>query len=155
MSDQNRHLSKILFSSEVGRVETLWVISLGNNLYQLDNSPWFAYGVSWQDVIEAIATKENELPVFRRVVKKSGNRTLRLLLDPPAGESEKSQGILNKLIELGCSYEGANPKYIAINIPPPIDYWSICDFLTTMNYQWEAADPTYDELHPSDDQTVI
>jgi hypothetical protein len=148
MSNPNQ-LAKILFSTEDGQVETLWAAPLGNALYQLENSPWFAYGVSWQDIIEAHAPEKGELPAFQRVVEKSGNQTLRLLLDPSADQSEESQRVLDKLVELGCSYEGANPTYIAINIPPPVDLWTICNFLTETGHQWEHADPPYEELHPS------
>ena len=34
-------------------VETLWATPLGNHLYRLENSPWFAYGVSFLDVVRA------------------------------------------------------------------------------------------------------
>jgi hypothetical protein len=148
MSNQSQ-FAKVLFSTEDGQVETLWATPLGNALYRLDNSPWFAYGVSWQDTIEAHVIEEDGLPVFQRVIEKSGNRTLRLLLDPPADQSVESQEVLNKLVELGCSYEGANPKYIAISIPPSVDLWAVCDFLTETGHRWEHADPTYEELHLS------
>jgi hypothetical protein len=146
--DQNEPTSKILFITDDGKEETLWAIPLGSNLYQLDNSPWLVYGVSWQDLIEAIAEDPEGFPVFRKVIKKSGNRTLRLVLAPPANKSPKSQGILNKLIKMGCSYEGANPKYIAINVPSSVNLRRICDFLTKTNNQWEYADPTFEEIFP-------
>ena len=34
-------------------VETLWAVPVGENLYRLDNSPFFAYRVSWEDVVHA------------------------------------------------------------------------------------------------------
>ncbi|HEX6050934.1 MAG TPA: DUF4265 domain-containing protein [Gemmatimonadaceae bacterium] len=34
-------------------VETLWADRVGPDLYRLDNSPFWAYGVSWLDVVEA------------------------------------------------------------------------------------------------------
>jgi hypothetical protein len=149
MSEHNVLLAKVLFSSEDGKVETLWTVPLGDNLYCLNNSPWLIYGLSWQDVIEAEAKDKDGLPIFRQVIKKSGNRTLRLLLDPAANQSPKSQEILNKLIEMGCSYEGANQKFFAINVPPSIDLRQICDFLTGTGSQWEHADPIYEELYPT------
>jgi hypothetical protein len=148
MSELDEQNSKVLFLTKDDKAESLWAISLGNNLYRLDNSPWWAYGVSWKDVVEAVPDEPDGLPVFRRVMEKSGNRTLRLVLNLPADQSPNSQGILDKLIELGCSYEGANKKYIAINVPPVIDLTLICNYLTETENQWEHADPTFEEMHP-------
>ncbi len=46
-------MAKVRLSNADGDVETLWASPLGNDLYRLENSPWYAYGVSWQDVVEA------------------------------------------------------------------------------------------------------
>lgn len=150
MSEWDERMSKVLFQIEEDKAESLWAISLGQNLYRLENSPWWAHGVSWKDIIEAVPDEADGLPVFRRVVEKSGNRTLRLLLDPPAAQFPNSRGILDKVVELGCSYEGSNRKFSAINIPATIELRRICDFLTESDNQWEHADPAYEELYTSD-----
>jgi hypothetical protein len=149
MPDKNQELAKVRFPLEDDKAETLWAIPLGNNLYQLDNTPWLVYGISWQDVIEAVYEDPNSLPVFQRIVRKSGNRTLRVVLDSAPGSASQSKFILDKLIELGCSYEGATKKYIGINVPPNIDLIAITNFLIENDVQWEHADPTFEELHPS------
>lgn len=142
--------AKVLFGSgEHDDIETLWAVPVGENLYRLENSPWFAYSVSWQDVVEARPQEEGGFPEFVRVVEKSGNRTVRLLLDPPADKSEESQRVLDRLIELACSYEGATHAYIAVNVPPDVDLVTVCDFLTSTGHMWEHADPRYDELYPN------
>lgn len=41
-----------LHASDPGDVETLWAKPVDVDQYQLDNSPFYAYGVSWQDVGE-------------------------------------------------------------------------------------------------------
>lgn len=129
-------------------VETLWATPLGNDLYRLENSPWFAYGVSFRDVVRARPDYEGGFPVFETVVEKSGNRTLRLLLDPPAEDGNESQRLLDRLVELGASYEGANRRYMALNIEAHEDLARICRFLTERALEWEHADPTYEALHP-------
>ncbi len=144
----NLRMVKVKLSDAEGRVETLWAESLGNNLYRLCNSPFYAYGISWQDVIEARCEREGEFPEFIRVVQKSGNRTLRVLLDPPADVAEESQEILDELVELGCNYEGFNPAYLCINIPANVQLDLICDYLTERECSWEHADPTYFQLYP-------
>ena len=131
------------------RVETLWATPVGPDRYKLDNSPFYAYGVSWQDVIEARPAREGELPTLVRVVQKSGNRTIRVVLDPPADQSEESATILDWLVELGCSYEGAGPGFLSINIPPEVELEAVCGCLNAADLTWEHADP---DLSPDEDR---
>ena len=77
-----------------GDVETLWAMPVQANLYRLDISPFFAYGVSWQDVIEA-RPGEDQFLEYIRCVRRSGNRTVRIFQDyqsddQPAREIWKS-----------------------------------------------------------------
>jgi hypothetical protein len=149
MSDSNEQLAKIKLRHEDGEevfVETPWAKRVGTNLYELDNLPWYAYGVSCGDVVEAVPAADG-LPEFRRVVRKSGNRTVRVVLKPQASESSESKALLDDLQSMGCDYEGMNHSYIAVNIPPSVDFWRVCEFLTNTGQNWEHADPTYAELH--------
>jgi hypothetical protein len=130
-------------------VETLWATPLGNDLYKLDNSPFYAYGVSWEDVVLAPYDDEEALPAFRSVVERSGNRTIRVMFDPPVADGNPSDQILKGLLALGCSYEGANRGYIAINLPPRVDLEEVRGYLIGTDVEWEHADPTYDELFPA------
>ena len=61
-------------------VETLWADPVGPNLYRLDNSPFWAYGVSWKDVVEAHPDPDGMLRMTR-VAQKSGHRTLRIVFE--------------------------------------------------------------------------
>ena len=142
-------LVKVVLTGPDGEVETLWARPVGENLFELDNTPWYAYGVSLKDVIEARRPDPNAFPEFIRVVKKSGYRTVRLILEPAADKDSASQAILDRLVQLGCSYEGANHIYISIDIPPEVDLERIRQFLITTEQQWEHADPPYETLFPS------
>jgi hypothetical protein len=148
----NDPTAKVLFrvSSTDGdaTVETLWAIPLGNDRYQLDNSPFYAYGVSWQDVILAPYDKQEGFPTFQSVLEASGNRTVRVFFEPPVAPGNSSDQVLQGLVALGCSYEGANRKYISVNIPPDVELQQVCSYLIEQNAQWEHADPTYDSLFP-------
>jgi hypothetical protein len=144
----NPKMVKIKLNDTEGNVETLWAEALGDDLYRLCNSPFYAYGISWQDVIEARCKQENEFPEFIRIVHKSGNRTLRILLDPPANIAPESQEILDELVEMGCDYEGFNPAYLCVNVPAEVELELVCDYLTAMECCWEYADPTYFQLCP-------
>jgi hypothetical protein len=63
------------------------------------------------------------------------------VLEHPATEE-----FLDEIKQLGCSFEGANRRYIAIDIPPRIDLQKITEFLTENGMCWEYADPTYEEV---------
>jgi hypothetical protein len=131
-------------------VETLWAVPLGNDQYQLDNSPFYAYGVSWQDTVYAPIDSQEKLPSFQSVIEKSGNRTVRVIFDPPVSPGNTSDHVLQGLVALGCSYEGANPKYISVNVPPAVELQQVRSYLIERNAQWEHADPTYESLFPDE-----
>lgn len=131
-------------------VETLWAVPLGNDLYKLDNSPFYAYGVSWQDTVLAPMDPQEQFPTFHSVVERSGNRTIRILFDLPVAPGNASDNVLQGLVTLGCSYEGANPKYIVINVPHAVALTEVRSYLIDHDVQWEHADPTYDSLFPDE-----
>jgi hypothetical protein len=155
MTDSRSSSAKVLFriQDEDGStsVETLWATDLGNDHYKLDNSPFHAYSVSWEDVVYAPFDEDQGFPAFRSVATKSGNRTIRLILDPPFAPGNPSDLMLQKLLAFGCCYEGANKTYIAVNIPADVDLQVIRDYLVETGATWEHADPTYAELFPERD----
>ena len=59
--------------------------------------------------------------------------------------------ILSGLQSLGCSFEGANSRLFAIDIPPEVSLQAVRDFLVSNKVQWEYADPTYAGLHGNAD----
>lgn len=131
--------------------ETLWAFELGDNNFRLDNSPFYTYSVSWEDVVYAPFDAEEQFPTFERVVEKSGNRTIRIIFDPPVQTGNVSDQLLQGLVDMGCSYEGATASYVAVNIPPNIDLMEVRNYLIEREAEWEHADPTYAELFPERD----
>ena len=144
--------AKVLFRvvNEDGSVdvETLWAYDLGNDRFRLDNSPFYAYAISWQDVVYAPYSEEEQHPTFERMIEKSGNRTVRIIFDPPVEDGNESDRILQGLVERGCSYEGASRSYLAINIPPGVGLEDIRRYLVECDANWEHADPPYNALFP-------
>jgi hypothetical protein len=63
--------------------------------------------------------------------------------------SEEAKPFLDGLLNLGCSYEGFQPRLISINVPPQIDLQTVADYLIASGHTWEYADPMYDDLFPS------
>lgn len=145
--------SKVLFrvpeDDGSAQVETLWATALGNDEYKLDNSPFYAYSVSWEDVVHAPFDANEGLATFARVVRKSGHRTIRVIFNPPVQDGNESDLVLQGLVSLGCTYEGANRGYMVIDLPPGVQLEKVRQYLIEQNAQWEHADPTYEELFPN------
>ena len=150
-SANTSNMTKIrLVGSRPSDIETLWATPLGADLYRLENSPFFAYGISWQDVIEAKRHSESDVPEFVRRVRKSGNRTLRVIFENSRLAEPTAQTVLRELQRLGCSYEGMQPHLVAVNVPPEARIEEVTGYLAAQpQLQWEYADPTYDEVQRS------
>jgi hypothetical protein len=130
-------------------VEFPWADHLGGDRYQLKNFPFYAYGVSFNDIVEAHPKYDDDpYPYLTKVLEKSGHRTLRIMLDESIKESKRSVSILDRLSSMDCGYEGMGGKrYFVINVQPQCDFDAVRDYLNHENVQWEYADPTYDQIH--------
>lgn len=135
-------------SDEVEK-EFLWADDLGDEKYQLKNFPFFAYGVSFDDIVEAsVKYDDDPYPYFVKVIKKSGHKTLRVILDESIKISEQSRQQLKHISDMGCGYEGTNgEKYFVVNVQPHCDFDAVREYLNDQEIQWEYADPTYDQIH--------
>ena len=129
-------LVKVAFRDETGDVETLWAFDLGDGTFKLDSTPWYQYEVSYQDIVSATPAEDGML-FFDRVAAKSGYRTLRVRSGDPVPAA-----LLKALVSLGCSYEGANPRFIAVDVAPGLDLAAPANLLTSSGLEWEYADPT-------------
>jgi hypothetical protein len=135
-----KQLVKVRFPLENGLSEGLWAIATGPARFRLDNIPFYAYGVSLGDLVEA-ELDGDALLIFVRVVEKSGNRTLRILLEKDLA-TVKAKRLLQSLVDRGCSYEGAKAKLISVCIPPAVSVAEIAALLDAADgLQWETADP--------------
>jgi len=152
-TSKNDGLVKVRLQGPDEEIETLWARPLGDQLFELANTPWYAFGLSWHDVIEARVQTPEGFPEFVRVARKSGHRTVRVILSPPADVSAESQSVLDGLRALGCGYEGMRSRFIAVNVPPGADLMAVRQFLIASGLVWEHADPRYEELFPADDVT--
>jgi hypothetical protein len=141
-------LFRVVEDEGSANVETLWATALGGDLYRIDNLPFFAYGVSWNDIVIAPFDAAEGFPCFDRVVEKSGHRTVRLICSPPLAAGNESERLLQDIVAHGCSYEGANPTYVVIDIPPNVDFETVCNHLVDAEAEWEHADPRHSDLYP-------
>lgn len=145
--------SKVLFRTfnEDGsaHVETPWATNLGNDQYEINNSLWYAYGVSWLDVVYAPLDEKDGCAVFQHVVRKAGHRTVRVAFPSPVSPGDLSDRALQGLVAMGCSYEGAWGKLFSVDIPPEVDLGQVRSFLVSEKVDWEHADPDHDTIFSS------
>ena len=104
--------------------ESLWARALGDDLYELQNIPFYAYGLNFGDVVRATAGSLGELPTVREVVRRGGHKTLRVMFSRDVPEPRFQQLMQSLPREVG--YEHAKPGYFAVDIRPGTDIWSVC-----------------------------
>jgi hypothetical protein len=124
----------------------LWAEPLGSGRFRVESCPFFAYGVSRDDVVVAAAGGGDESPRLEDVIEKGGHRTLRGALDPAIGVSHaRVQDLLGRLLEMGCTHEALRPKLVAVDVPPTVDVGAVVALLQPLADDgvllWEWADP--------------
>jgi len=124
----------------------LWAEPLGSGRYRIESCPFFAYGISRDDVVRADESAGEEAPRLEDVIEKCGHRTLRLALDPAIEITDGAiQGLLERLLELGCTHETLRPKLIALDVPREVDVAVVAELLQSLADDrailWEWADP--------------
>src|SRR5689334_2410366 len=131
--DETR-LVKILYfipagEDDAGECESLWAYSLGNNLYELQNIPVYAEHLNVEDVVRCEESAETK-PVIRELVRRSGNRTLRVIFCPETPD-DTCVDIMWELGQKKILSEKATHKHFSFNVPPNADYVWARDYLRT------------------------
>jgi hypothetical protein len=109
--------------------ERLWATPVGIRLYRLENSPLYAYGVSYQDVV--VARKDADtLLRFVSVQSRGGHSTYRVVLKAASTKADFERH-WKPLEQLGCTYESsADPENVfAIDVPPSTDVYVVYPLL--------------------------
>jgi hypothetical protein len=139
-TDEKPEIVGLTFRDESGREETRWAFDLGFGKYQLVSTPWYQYGVSFLDIVEA-APQSGGINLFRRVIAKSNYLTIRAI--DPNGIAE---ALLVRLTEIGCSCNLVNRKFVVIDIPPETSMEDVLHLLVLARIKWEHADPTFEDI---------
>jgi hypothetical protein len=140
--DRARPMGKVLFvlaPDEGIGTETLWAKDLGEGLFELDNTPWYANGCALGDVVRCKPTARSPAE-FVEVVRPSGNRTVRVFV--PAGDERtaRKEEIFAFLKSAGCMFEGqgADNGLIAVTIPPSAPMAGVLRHLSDLAARGEA-----------------
>jgi hypothetical protein len=101
--------------------EGMWAKPLGGELFEIRNVPFYAYGLNFADVVRAVEPASNQKPVIQALVEAGGHRTLRVFFADSVPLTE-CPSLLKQLNRFRAYFEGATPRYFAIDVEPDGDY---------------------------------
>lgn len=124
-------LVKISFTLESGAwhgsaTETLWAQKVADDRYRLRNTPFYAFGVSVEDVV--FARDEGGILSFDRVSLHSGHSTYRII-QLKGVSSERVEEYWKPIERIGCSYEEGSGGLRAVDVPPEVDVRKVYELL--------------------------
>lgn len=105
--------------------ERLWAEPLGTDQYRIRNSPFYAFGVSNEDIV--LGMEADGQLLFRSVVRRSGHSTYRLRVQLRDLTATSFVQAWTPLQILGCSYEEG--PILAVDVPPAADIYAVYDLL--------------------------
>jgi uncharacterized protein DUF4265 len=124
--------------------EALWAYPIGSDLYELRNVPMFAYGLNYRDIVLATSDSPDALPEIRKVVKRNGHRTLRVVFATNVPEAKKVE-LLQSLRFLSTSFERATDRFFALDLAPRADLARVRAVLDDWNArgwsEYETCEP--------------
>ncbi len=117
--------------------ETLWADPLlKENSFQVRNIPFYAKGISLDDVIETDEVDGSKY--FKGILKKSGHSTYRIFLADKVTERQ-FESFWEPLEKIGCSYEKGFNRFYSIDVPNDTDIYKAFSLLEDgeKNSVWE------------------
>lgn len=100
--------------------ESLWAEDLGSGKYRMLNIPFAVYGYSYNDIV--IANRESGELVVQGLLMRGGHSTFRIFLNEGVTPDSLSfKRLWNPLEKLGCIFERATQRLLAIDVPPQAD----------------------------------
>lgn len=131
--------------------ETVWAEDLGEGRAKIDNSPFYAYSVSYLDIVETEVTEDFVEAV--EVRQPSGHSTLRIVVF-----DEDTQEAFEKawppLEALGCTYEGwSSIGLYSVDVPPETDLAAVRSVLDQGEAEgvWEYEEACLAHPSPGED----
>lgn len=105
-----------------GQLEQVWLRSLDQDQFELCCIPFAAYGLSLGDVVEVTADG-----IVSKIVRKSGNRTLRFLF------KSHQEGDFQRVTELlsndNILFEGRGRRQVSVNLTKESQAAEVIEFI--------------------------
>ncbi|HET9620905.1 MAG TPA: DUF4265 domain-containing protein [Kofleriaceae bacterium] len=121
---------RLVFVLEAGAwhgnaTERLWAEPLGKNRYRLRNSPFYAFGVSNEDIV--LGEEVEGQVQFKNAIFPGGHSTYRLKLQASRSSNPSFNQAWEPLGRLGCSYEEG--PVLSVDVPPAADIYAVYELL--------------------------
>jgi hypothetical protein len=107
--------------------ERVWAKPLEDGIYEIRNTPWYAYDLNWGDVVRCDGMSSADLPTVAQVIRPGGHRTLRLFFED-VGEADREQ-ILREINRLGATYENGDDVLYGLDAEPGRSLEALLDYL--------------------------
>lgn len=150
MSDNNYSQIKVSLPNHwAASEEYLWVTHIEDDLYRIENIPFYAYGVNFQDVVSVTPAKEEGGdPEIAALKEWGGHQTMRLFFADQITDEQQEQ-LIAILADNNIIHQRANKYLIAIDIPPGLDAGSVYDFLEDNSGDERFSFETCEERMPN------
>jgi hypothetical protein len=109
----------------LGEAEVLWAAEAGQDTFRLDNIPLFVFGVSMADLVRVRYV--DQALEFDAVVDRGGHSTYRVMINEPSDPA--AQQLFRQIVTLGCPFEQLTPRFLALDVPPEVDVFSVYGLL--------------------------
>lgn len=107
--------------------EGLWAVNVGEDIYEVHNSPWHTLEINYMDIVKAVPPDEDKKPQFVEVVKRGGHRSIHVVF-LEKGLPQKDD-VLSHINKLGATYEGSGKTLFAIDLEPEVNFDAVADYL--------------------------
>ncbi|MDR4460535.1 MAG: DUF4265 domain-containing protein [Nitrospirales bacterium] len=107
--------------------ETLWVQRIGEGRFRIRNSPFFAFGISAEDIVFGEKGSDGILSE-KGISLRGGHSTYRVILREGISEANV-QKCWEPLELLGCTYEEGPLKLRSIDVPQNLDVYKVYELL--------------------------
>ena len=100
--------------------ESMWARHVGGDLYEIRNVPFYAYGLNFLDIVEAVAPSPDLKPMVRAVRTRSGHTTMRVIFLEDTDADEAGE-MLRAMASMHVTFEGVSDSYYALDVEPEGD----------------------------------
>src|ERR1700731_3165741 len=98
--------------------ESVWAEPQGNGTYTVKNVPFYAKGISFDDLVKA--ERENDVLMFKDVIRHSGHSTYRVFAKDGRTDPD-AVALLETLKKMHCNIEPATDKLVGVDVLPEAD----------------------------------
>ena len=106
--------------------ESVYAEPQGDGSYRVKSVPFYAKGVSCEDVVEA-DPQEGTL-VFKRVARHNGHSTYRIYA-PSGRTAPEVESLVGRLQQMHCDIEPATDKLVGVDVLPEADIRKVYETL--------------------------